>query len=134
MHQAVLARVQAEHASADPRRELGDYLSAPLDISCKDILKWWQDHEVQFPTLAHIACDYLAIPGLSVPSERSFSSMRHIGTDFRNCLSPSMFKAVQILKSGYKAGTISAMGEVMAQEAMLDVGQECLASESSTVS
>jgi hypothetical protein len=41
-----------------------------------------------------------------------------------------MFEAVQLLKSGHKASTISASGEVMALEAMLDVGQEVPASES----
>ena len=56
--------------------------------------------------------------------------MHHIGTDFRNHLSPPMFETVQILKSGYKAGTISTTGEVMALEAMLDVGREVPASES----
>jgi hypothetical protein len=61
-----------------------------------------------------MAQDYLAIPGSSVPSERSFSSMRHIGTDFRNALSPRMFESLQILKDRYKHKIISASGEVKA--------------------
>ena len=70
-----------------------------------------QAHEIQFPILARIARDYLAIPGSSVPLERAFSSMRHIGMDFRNALSPRMFEALQILKDGYKHGIISASAE-----------------------
>jgi hAT family C-terminal dimerisation region len=72
-----------------------------------------QQHQVQFPTLARIAQDYLAIPGSSVASERAFSSMRHIGTDHRNKLSTEMFQAIQILKGGYKAGLIGAAAEVI---------------------
>ena len=59
---------------------------------------------------------YFAIPGSSVPSEHSFSSMRHIGTDFRNSLGPQMFKSLQILKGGYKLGIISAEGEISQAE------------------
>jgi hypothetical protein len=104
MRNAVQARVHAENANADPRREVKEYLAGPLNVLCMDILKWWQEHQVQFPILARIAQDYLAIPGSSVPSERVFSSMRHIGTDFRNSLSPRMFMATQILKGAYKVG------------------------------
>ena len=49
-----------------------------------------------------------------MPSERSFSSMRHIGTDFCNALSPRMFESLQILKDGYKHEIISASGEIKA--------------------
>jgi hypothetical protein len=38
--------------------------------------------------------------------------MRHIGTDFRNALSPRMFESLQILKDGYKHGIISASAEI----------------------
>lgn len=58
-----------------------------------------------------MARDYLAIPGSSVASERVFSSMRHIGTDFRNRIKPRLFESLQILKAGYKAGLISAAKE-----------------------
>ena len=56
----------------------------------------------------------------STASERQFSSARHIGTDFRNHLSPTMFEAVQMLKGGYKAGMISAQLEISALAKELD--------------
>jgi hypothetical protein len=106
MQHAVQAHVQAENANADPRREVKEYLAGPLNVTCRDILKWWQEHQVQFPILAQIARDYLAIPGSSVSAERAFSSMHHIGTDFRNSLSPQMFMATQLLKGAYKVGSV----------------------------
>lgn len=71
-----------------------------------------QDHRFEYPVLSRIARDYLAIPGSSVPAERSFSSSRHIGTDFRNRISPEIFESLQILKDGYKEGLISAVKEI----------------------
>lgn len=59
-----------------------------------------------------MARDYLAVPGASTASERAFSSMRHIGTDFRNALGTKTFEALQVLKSGYKNGVISAASEI----------------------
>jgi hypothetical protein len=59
--------------------------------------------------------------------------MCHIGTDFRNRLLPCMFEAVQILKGGYKAGTISAAAEVEALEAGAESSMDLnVASDSST--
>ena len=59
-----------------------------------------------------MARDYLAVPAASVASERVFSSMRHIGTDFRNRLRPRMFEDLQMLKAGYKEGDISAAEDI----------------------
>lgn len=73
-----------------------------------------------YPTLAKMARDYLAICGSSTPSERQFSSARHIGTDHRNRLTPTMFEAIQLLKGGYKAGITSAHLEAKALAKELD--------------
>ncbi|KIJ37042.1 hypothetical protein M422DRAFT_178454, partial [Sphaerobolus stellatus SS14] len=62
----------------------------------------------QYPTLSRMARDYLAIQGSAVASERTFSSAGITGTDQRNRLLPETFEALQILKSGYKNGFISA--------------------------
>jgi len=41
MRRAVQARITAERATADPRRELKEYLACALDMGCTSILLWW---------------------------------------------------------------------------------------------
>lgn len=67
-----------------------------------DVLHWWkvsnspyylpescfltnvsQKHESTFPILARMACDILAIPGVSISVERLFSVCRHVITEAR---------------------------------------------------
>lgn len=55
-----------------------------------------------------MARDYLAIQGSATPSERAFSSGGLTGTKRRNRLKPEVFEALQLLKSGYRNGRISA--------------------------
>jgi hypothetical protein len=124
MQSAVASRVAEDDKDDDPRRELNAYLNSPLEpfhsLTDTDILQWWKNHAIVYPTLVRMARDYLAICGSSTASERQFSSARHIGTNFRNRLTPTMFKAVQLLKGGYKAGVISAHLEVAALAKELD--------------
>ena len=47
-------------------------LENPVD-PCTDILDWWQRNQSVYPNLFKMACDYLAIPVISVPSECIFS-------------------------------------------------------------
>jgi hypothetical protein len=55
-----------------------------------------------------MAQDYLAIQGSSVASERAFSNAGLDKTLLRNWLKCNIFEALQILKSAYKSGLISA--------------------------
>ena len=55
-----------------------------------------------------MARDYLAIQGLATPSERAFSGGGITGSSTRNSLSPSSFEALQLLKSAYRNGHITA--------------------------
>ncbi|KIJ33229.1 hypothetical protein M422DRAFT_88879, partial [Sphaerobolus stellatus SS14] len=50
-------------------------------------------HSGEYPTLAWIAHDYLAIQGSAVPCERCFSSSGQTGTNRRNRILPKTFKA-----------------------------------------
>lgn len=124
MQSAVASCIAEEAQDSDPYRELQAYLTSPLEpfrsLLDVTVIKWWKDHSVVYPTLAKMARDFLAIPGSSTASERQFSSARHIGTDFRNRLSPTMFEAVQVLKGGYRAGIMSAHLEISALAKELD--------------
>jgi hypothetical protein len=118
MESAIASRHAQDDDESDPYRELNTYLQAPLEpfrsLNDTDVINWWKDHAVVYPTLVKMARDYLAICGSSTASERQFSSARHIGTDFRNRLTPTMFEAIQLLKGGYKASVISAHLEAAA--------------------
>jgi hypothetical protein len=61
--------------------------------------------------LSHMARDYLAIQGSSIPWEWAFSSGGLTSTLLRNHLTPAIFEALQILKHAYKNNHISAAQE-----------------------
>jgi hypothetical protein len=119
MHAAVKAWKFANHTKGDPHEELKAYLIVPLE-AVEDVIMWWglrapltvfcllltciQQHSLQYPTLARMAQDYLAIQGSATPSERAFSHSGITDTKRRNHLSPVIFEALQLLKSGYHNG------------------------------
>ena len=123
---AVVEAWKAQDCMAShPRKELDQYLASPLEDN-DNIVSWWgvsfflpyyfddvswtffKHHAVQYSTLSRIARDYLAIQGSAVPSERAFSSGGLMATVRRNRFSGDIFEALQILKSGYCNGHISA--------------------------
>jgi len=72
-----------------------------------------QQHQaVEYPTLSRMAWDYLAIQGSATPSERAFSGGGITGTPNCNCFSVASFKALQLLKSAYHNGHITAVDDV----------------------
>ncbi|CAG8654037.1 2164_t:CDS:1, partial [Ambispora gerdemannii] len=56
-------------------------------------------HQIQFPQLAKMAYNYLAIPATSVSSERLFSSEEIMISDKKFNLVPKTIRASQCLKS-----------------------------------
>jgi len=58
-----------------------------------------------------MARDYLPIQGSSTPSERAFSNASLTDSKQRNRLAPDMFEALQILKSSYRHGHMTASAE-----------------------
>jgi hypothetical protein len=76
-----------------------------------------------------MAKDYLAIQGSSVPSERAFSAAGLDKTLLRNRLTAELFEAIQILRSAYKNGTLSARQEAEGYAQMLEDMDAELAAE-----
>jgi hypothetical protein len=122
---AVHAIQQQDNAAGGPRDELRQYLKAGAEATT-DIIGWWgvslkfhahPTHLIpwqintRYPTLRKIARDYLAIQGSATPSERAFSSGGITGCARRNRLQPAVFEALQVLKSAYRNGHISATTE-----------------------
>ena len=58
-----------------------------------------------------MAQDYLPIQGSSTPSEHAFSNASLTDSKHRNQLAPDTFEALQILKSAYRNGHLSASAE-----------------------
>ena len=51
-------------------------------------LVWWKRNEGRYPTLSRMAKKYLALPAISTPSERAFSTAGSIVNKIRACLLP----------------------------------------------
>jgi hypothetical protein len=58
--------------------------------------------EAMFPTVYAIAMDYLPIQASAVPCERVFSSSSETYTKKRNCISPILMEALQMVKFSLK--------------------------------
>ncbi|KIM50323.1 hypothetical protein SCLCIDRAFT_37571, partial [Scleroderma citrinum Foug A] len=55
-----------------------------------------------FPTLFHMAMDYLPVQGSAVPCEQIFSSSGETDMKKRNHIQPVLMEALQMLKFFYK--------------------------------
>ena len=83
--------------------EIETFFSGAYPCLDSDVLKWWkvsvimylllllpttalQIHTVNFPVLARIARDILAIPGVSISVERLFSSSKHTLSDAHSAM------------------------------------------------
>jgi hypothetical protein len=64
-----------------------------------DVLKFWASKQYQYPILAAIAKDHLAIPATSAESERVFSVGGDIVTKKRNRLSPCTLRHLICLRN-----------------------------------
>ncbi|MDW3612735.1 MAG: hAT transposon family protein [Nitrososphaeraceae archaeon] len=49
--------------------ELFNYLDSSPEPRTINVLEWWKNHEINYPTLSMIAHDYLSIPSTSTPVE-----------------------------------------------------------------
>jgi len=55
-------------------------------------------HGSAFPTIAHVACDFLVIPATSVSVKHMFSKSRHICSDLCSSLKVQMITEALLLK------------------------------------
>ncbi|KAL0486213.1 hypothetical protein AKO1_001920 [Acrasis kona] len=72
------------------------YLDLPEELS---ILRWWSDHQTEYPVMARVARYYLAIPCASVSVERCFSSGRDVLGHRRFSLHAETMKTLISLRS-----------------------------------
>ena len=90
--------------------EFQAYLLSPVCDESVDPLQWWKVNQIQYPRLAKMAMDYLAIPSTSVPSEECFSISKNLITDKRNKLAGKTIRSCMCLKSWF-SGSLSDLFE-----------------------
>ena len=93
-----LKYVQETSSGDCVKSELDLYLEEPVlfnqsNISKFDILGYWKNIGVKYPTLQRIAKDFLAIPISTVASKSAFNIGRHFLTPHRNKLNEDTVEA-----------------------------------------
>jgi hypothetical protein len=86
-------------AIPETETELEQYLSQERVPREVDIYQFWKSKQYDFPIIACIARDFLAIPATSAPSECVFSQGGDILTKKRNRLTGDMIRMIVCLKS-----------------------------------
>ncbi|KZT36501.1 hATC-domain-containing protein, partial [Sistotremastrum suecicum HHB10207 ss-3] len=76
-----------------------------------DLVRWWSEHNIRYPTLSRIAIDVLPVQASSVACERLFSSAKHTATDQRSRLGTDKFEQLQMLKSSWKKNLVNVAEE-----------------------
>ncbi|EEB97734.1 hypothetical protein MPER_02884, partial [Moniliophthora perniciosa FA553] len=114
---ALLTRMCSVNISAAPKvkksakEELEDEISRYLgwEHATCDIQKpllWWKEHADNFPILACMARDFLAIPATSVSVERVYSQSRHICQDLWSALKAETVSEAMLSKAWIKSGLL----------------------------
>ena len=89
--------------------ELDAFITSTVDLSAyrDKPLRWWQERgQALYPTLATLAFDIFAIPGMSSECERAFSYAKKLVTDDRYNIKPDIIEAEQCLKSWSEASLL----------------------------
>lgn len=92
--------------SNDQKTELENYLEEPCikfpegaDESKFDVLSWWKSYGANYPTLAKMARDILAVPVSTVSPHSAFSGDNRVLTGHRSYLIPEVIQKLTCLNS-----------------------------------
>ena len=69
-----------------------------LNLKCDTIDEKWGELTVAYPMLAEVMLAILTIPHGNADSERIFSAVRHVDTDFRQSMSEKLLDALMVVK------------------------------------
>lgn len=113
-------------AAAVTRRSLAEFevsrfegeKAVPTLSSTQQVLEWWIERRMVFPTLYRVACVYLAVPATSGSSERVFSDAGNIITKKRNRLSPENANNLVFLHGCHGVGWQLGEDEALAAKKM----------------
>jgi len=64
-------REQQNQSHEDEYDQLTRWFNAEPLKTCQNKLKWWKDHQVDYPNLYRMAIDYLTIPGTSLLAQET---------------------------------------------------------------
>ena len=78
--------MDVDPSSVNWETELNAYMRVQQVANDTDPLMWWKQHQEEFPRLARMARQYLAVPARSVSPERLFSSVGLVKSDLRGRL------------------------------------------------
>jgi hypothetical protein len=92
------------------------YMAGPRCFNITETLAWWCAHQGEFPCLATVARDYLAIRPSSTSSERVFSNAGRLITQDRNRLGSVSTRMCMVLNSWLTCDTLCSGIEKLYQE------------------
>jgi len=78
--------MDVDPSSVNGETELNAYMRMQQVANDTDPLMWWTQHLEEFPRLARMARQYLAVPASSASPERLFSSVGLVKSDLRGRL------------------------------------------------
>ena len=85
------------------RREVTEYLKEPRIAISEDLLMYWKENAVKWPSLGSIARKYHSAPPSSAAPERLFSTAKHVLKPTRLRLLPTNVEASLFLKKNLVA-------------------------------
>ncbi len=78
--------MDVDPSSVNGETELNAYMRMQQVVNDTDPLMWWKQHQEEFPCLARMTRQYLAVPASSASPERLFSSVGLVKSDLRGRL------------------------------------------------